>query len=81
MAGPSTPCVNVCVVEPSTGLCIGCGRTVDEIGRWGALSEPERLAIMAALSERLRALVARPGRSRAEGGLPRRALPSSRRRR
>jgi len=82
MAGPSTPCINICVVEPSTGLCVGCGRNIDEIGRWGALSEGQRLAVMAGLPDRLRALVARPDRSRGEiGDAPRRTLPSSRRRR
>ena len=80
MAGPSTPCINVCVVEPSTNLCIGCGRTVDEIGRWSGLPEADRLAIMAGLPGRLRALVARPGRA-AAGGAGDRLLPSRRRQR
>ena len=84
MAGPSTPCIDVCVVEPSSGLCVGCGRTIDEIGRWASLSEAERHAVMAGLPARLRALVARPGRGAAEGaaaGDVRRVLPSQRRRR
>ena len=25
----STPCVKVCVIDPLSDLCIGCGRTVD----------------------------------------------------
>lgn len=51
---PSSPCTKVCVLDAATGLCEGCGRTRDEIGLWGSLSEPQRLAIMATLSERLR---------------------------
>ncbi|HYD86093.1 MAG TPA: DUF1289 domain-containing protein [Vitreimonas sp.] len=51
----STPCIKVCAVSGETGLCIGCGRTLNEIARWGALSEDERRAIMAALPERLAA--------------------------
>jgi predicted Fe-S protein YdhL (DUF1289 family) len=47
-----TPCVNVCLLDAETGLCIGCGRTVDEIARWAARSDGERRAIMAALPER-----------------------------
>ncbi len=49
----STPCVKVCVVDPISALCIGCGRTVDEIAAWTALSETERLAVMAELDGRL----------------------------
>ena len=51
---PSSPCTKVCVLDAATGLCEGCGRTREEIGRWGSLSEPQRLAIMAGLPERLR---------------------------
>lgn len=66
----STPCTKVCILDPETGLCEGCGRTADEIGGWGMLSEAERLAIMAGLDERMRRLlapVAPPDRMR---GLP-----------
>jgi uncharacterized protein len=50
---PSTPCVNVCLLDPLSALCIGCGRTGEEIAAWSTMSEPERLAIMAELGERL----------------------------
>jgi predicted Fe-S protein YdhL (DUF1289 family) len=53
---PSTPCIKVCAVSGQTGLCVGCGRTLREIATWGQLGEPERLKIMATLSERLAAL-------------------------
>ena len=59
----STPCVNVCVVDPASALCIGCGRTVDEIAAWPAMPETERLAVMAGLDARLR-----EARSRARRG-------------
>jgi predicted Fe-S protein YdhL (DUF1289 family) len=49
----STPCVKVCVVDPLSALCIGCGRTVAEIAAWGSMSEAERLAVMAGLGARL----------------------------
>jgi uncharacterized protein len=49
----STPCIKVCAVSGETGLCIGCGRTLAEIAHWGALTEPERKAIMAELPARL----------------------------
>ena len=49
----SSPCTKVCVIDSATGLCSGCGRTLGEIATWGSLSEAERLAIMAALPERM----------------------------
>ena len=49
----STPCIKICVIDPVTKLCEGCGRTLTEIAQWGRLSEAERLAIMAALPKRL----------------------------
>ena len=51
---PSTPCVNICKLDDATKLCLGCGRTVEEIVAWGRMSEVDRLALMAALPERLR---------------------------
>ena len=29
-----SPCKNVCELDPNTGLCLGCKRTVDEIQNW-----------------------------------------------
>jgi predicted Fe-S protein YdhL (DUF1289 family) len=52
---PSTPCIKVCAVSGQSGLCIGCGRTLQEIAQWGRLSEHERRAIMATLPGRLAA--------------------------
>ena len=58
MARISTPCIKVCILDPETGICEGCGRDTAEIVAWGKLSEPERLAIMAGLEERMRRLLA-----------------------
>ncbi|MGA7432314.1 MAG: DUF1289 domain-containing protein [Xanthobacteraceae bacterium] len=52
----SSPCNRICVVHPTARTCIGCGRSLDEIARWIALSETERTAIMAQLPARLAAL-------------------------
>jgi uncharacterized protein len=51
-----TPCVKICVLDPKSGLCRGCGRNVDEIARWGRLSSEERLKIMSELAGRLEGL-------------------------
>ncbi|WP_442864926.1 DUF1289 domain-containing protein [Bosea sp. NBC_00550] len=54
MTTASTPCIKVCVIDPASKLCEGCGRTLAKIAQWGRLSEAERLKIMAELPERLR---------------------------
>lgn len=54
MIRASSPCIRVCIIDPVTGLCEGCGRTREEIARWSGLTEKERLKIMAELSERMR---------------------------
>jgi hypothetical protein len=49
----SSPCIKVCVINPMSGICAGCGRTLDEIARWGSMSEDQRLGIMRGLPDRL----------------------------
>ncbi len=56
----SSPCIRVCTLDPASGLCLGCGRTQEEITRWYRFSEEERIAIMAGLEERLRRLAEAP---------------------
>ena len=55
----STPCIGVCNIDPKSGLCLGCGRTLPEVARWRRISEEERLSIMASLPARLADLDAR----------------------
>ncbi|MTH62696.1 DUF1289 domain-containing protein [Paracoccus shanxieyensis] len=56
----ASPCVNICQIDPDSGLCIGCLRTLDEIARWGGMTDGERQAIMDRLPERKRAGSDRP---------------------
>jgi hypothetical protein len=48
----ASPCINVCAMDAASGLCTGCGRTLDEIARWGGMSDRERREIMLALPQR-----------------------------
>ena len=64
LSQPVTPCVQICVIDPRSALCIGCGRTLAEIAGWGALDEPARRAIMAVLPARLVAARSRKARGR-----------------
>jgi uncharacterized protein len=51
-----TPCVNVCLLDCEFGLCVGCGRTLEEIAGWASMTDGERRAIMALLPARLESL-------------------------
>ena len=57
-----SPCIQVCVLDPLTGWCIGCGRSGEEIGAWPFLDEPGRAALVAALPARLAGMTTRAGR-------------------
>lgn len=54
-----TPCVKVCFVDPADGICVGCFRTMDELGLWTKYSDAEREAIMADLPQREASYAAR----------------------
>ena len=47
-----SPCIKVCQMDPARGLCLGCQRTLDEIARWGGMSDAERETILAELKFR-----------------------------
>jgi uncharacterized protein len=47
-----SPCVRTCQIDPASGLCVGCLRTIEEIAGWARLAPEERRAIMAALPAR-----------------------------
>ncbi len=42
---PLTPCIGICRLD-GRGYCVGCRRTGEEIGRWRAMSDAERLYVM-----------------------------------
>ena len=52
MGNVSTPCVNICRIDPRDGLCEGCARTPAEIAHWLHLDEAARSAIIALAPER-----------------------------
>ncbi|MEO8003930.1 MAG: DUF1289 domain-containing protein [Betaproteobacteria bacterium] len=49
-----SPCVNVCQMDPHTGLCRGCTRTIEEIGGWMDFSATEKLAVLEKIEARRR---------------------------
>jgi predicted Fe-S protein YdhL (DUF1289 family) len=44
--------VQVCIVDGPSGLCLGCYRTLQEIGGWPRLTDEQRAEIMAELPAR-----------------------------
>ncbi|MEM6728127.1 MAG: DUF1289 domain-containing protein [Pseudomonadota bacterium] len=62
----ASPCVKLCSIHPVERICVGCLRTLEEIGGWSALSNDERRAVMATLPERAPRLAQRRGGRRAK---------------
>lgn len=62
-----SPCVKICVIHPETRLCIGCHRSVEEIGGWTRMTPEKRREIMAELPGRPAAPGRRGGRAARRG--------------
>lgn len=52
----ASPCRNICRMDEPSGLCVGCGRTLDEIALWTVLDDDDQRSILALLPERLAGL-------------------------
>ncbi|HEY4918962.1 MAG TPA: DUF1289 domain-containing protein [Xanthobacteraceae bacterium] len=48
-----SPCNRVCTLDPDTDLCLGCGRSLDEITAWTRMSDAERTRVLADCGRRL----------------------------
>jgi len=49
---PSSPCDNTCVLDRLAGLCVGCLRTLEEIGTWDRLTADQKWDVLRAIEER-----------------------------
>lgn len=53
MAAPIiSPCISICLLDPVSGYCRGCKRTIEEVAGWTSMSEAERARVMALLPAR-----------------------------
>lgn len=52
----ASPCENICQLDPRSGYCIGCLRTIDEIGDWLEMTNEEKRNVLKQLDARKRAL-------------------------
>ena len=51
-----SPCTDVCRIDPTSGWCEGCLRTIDEIAAWGSLDNDAKRAVWKRLPVRRQAL-------------------------
>ncbi len=42
-----SPCNRICTLDPASGRCLGCGRSLDEITRWTQMTDAERAQVLA----------------------------------
>ncbi len=47
-----SPCIGVCAMNETTGLCEGCFRTIDEIREWWDMAPEQRNAVISKLEQR-----------------------------
>jgi predicted Fe-S protein YdhL (DUF1289 family) len=52
MCVPS-PCTGLCMLSPSRRLCLGCGRSLEEIQAWPELTDAERRSILSRIEARI----------------------------
>lgn len=48
-----SPCICVCQMDPRTGLCEGCYRTLDEIAAWSGMTDAQKREVWRRLVERV----------------------------
>ena len=63
-----SPCVKLCTVHPVERICVGCYRSMEEIGAWGRMTPETRREIMKDLPSRAARLGKRRGGRAARTG-------------
>ncbi len=64
MTAIESPCIKVCAIDATTGWCLGCGRSMAEIGSWSSLAPDRRRSIMNELDDRKTKIADRDARSK-----------------
>jgi predicted Fe-S protein YdhL (DUF1289 family) len=59
-SGVPSPCLSVCRIDPGTGWCAGCMRSLDEITDWRDLSDDEKRQVWKQLPQRFDLLYSCP---------------------
>ena len=53
MQSVSSPCIDLCRLDVAGELCVGCGRSMEEIAGWQSADDAERRAIVERAARRL----------------------------
>ena len=56
-----SPCIKLCSIHPEEKICVGCLRSMEEIGAWSAMTPETRRMIMEELPSRAPRLRTRRG--------------------
>ena len=59
-ANVPSPCMSVCTMDATTGLCRGCWRTLDEIAAWSTMSDAGKCDVWRRIATRTTAGEAGP---------------------
>lgn len=51
-----TPCIGLCEMSKGWGICLGCGRRIEEIMDWVGMTDQERETIILETRDRLKDL-------------------------
>jgi len=47
-----SPCTDICTTDLESGLCIGCGRTKQEIENWVSYTDSEKRQVLVKIKKR-----------------------------
>lgn len=51
-----SPCIGVCRLDPASRICLGCGRSLEEIAKWTQLDNLQKKQVLKLLEARLKRL-------------------------
>ena len=47
-----SPCIDICTTDYDSGLCIGCGRTQEEIAKWVSYTNKQKQQVLLKINKR-----------------------------
>ena len=67
-SGVPSPCIDVCRMDPASGWCEGCLRSLEEIAAWSQLDDAAKGAIWLRLAARREQIARRAHEPRVQRG-------------
>ena len=53
--GVASPCISICRMDETSGLCEGCLRNLDEIALWSVLDDDDKRQVLTEIEHRRQA--------------------------